>query len=1819
MYVGSYGARKGTFFWLCVAFFCLSLVALTTAQDIAPLEIYKTVDIDSAAPGDTLAYTVGLTFPGAPGTWIANLFDNLPPLVDVIPGSITGNGTYDATYHLIRWQVIGSGQADTVEVSCRVIVDPAYSGGTTAVINRAFIPGGFGLEDSAMTMIVVPEPPAMTITKQVDSAEAYAGDTLTYSIQVTNNTPGGMMPISIFDAIPDLTAYVPGSATNGGIYDPVDNSLSWDFSGVNPGMLVDLTFRVVISPNAPDSSEIRNFALITAPDTLLSDTVITLVLPTSPPIEPVLSLDKSVDSIKAIAGDTLGYSIHVANDGNDIADDIAITDSLPDYLTIIPASINLGGTYDALSGAITWPPLNIEPGSDRTLLFDAVIDNNAPDSTYIINYGWLNSPDTTLWDTVSTLVVPDTSGNRPELSFEKTVDKAKTLIGDTLAYTIHMENNGPAFASGVVTTDTIPAYLTVIPASITISGTYDAINRVITWPVFNIEPGSFRTVEFSAVIDSDAPDSSYITNYGYIDSPDSTLWDSATTYIVKDTTTYFVTLVLDKSVDKTRAENGDTLQYTVKIDNNGNTFADGVDVVDSIPDYLTVLTQSITMGGSYHADNRVITWPEYNIEPGADRTLRFDAEINGDAPDSTYITNFVYLDSPDTTLWDSTATFATTGTSENHAVLSIFKGITDAKAIAGDTVDYSIFVKNNGMVSAQDVVVTDTLPSYLTAIASSINLNGVYDANANTITWPPFNLPPTMNQTVVFLAEIKDDTPDSIYVTNYAFAASPDTAIWDSAFVFIEADTSQPQLDISKAVDSVEAAAGSALHYTLTVQNNGEELVEWIGVRDSIPQFCHYIENSASNGGIYNESLGQINWTIASLAPDASTTLTFDVRIDISTPDESQVINRGIIFDPVSDTSNAVTTIVRGKTGDNDLIINKQVDVTSAQPDDIITYTLTVSNTGLDATSAVEVIDTIPDGSQYVAGSVTAGGVFNAGNNSLSWSLGSLAGLENRQLEFQVRVASDIADSSLITNLGHITAPNPLPSNLVTTIVAIPQTPTIALTKVASMETATIGDHISYRITAINNGDGILYDAEVIDNIPDGFELDTLSVRVNGTSAMAVGDDPITIPVGEIAIDATITTTYDLIVTADADLAAEHTNSAILNGSNNIGDAFSFGPVSATVTLDSPQLVVTKTAGAASGSLGSMIKYAVTIENTSSVVAYNVTLTDDMPQGFGYIAGSTLINGIPSANPAGPNPYVWDIGSIQPGVTVKLNYMVQIGADAPAGIAENAVFAEAVLGSETVHSNTARARVNVISPNIPGTIRGRVMIDCDGDGIADGPVAPAGIDIYLDDGSMSRTNDSGMFYFGTVRAGERVVAIDERDLNGYFISEGMQKSVFVHVHESGESYVTFSICPDLPRLSVDKHIAQVPQMRVMKSARLNKDLMTDTAGVFIDYEVSIRSNGGVHKIPVTIVDSLPEQTQIIMHSPSNIELVQSKDLLSFEVVIDEEPVTHSVFYSLEDLAPGLRRFLTNKVHLEANLDPLSEAPTERYVSEPAEVPVGPFKRFPPEDIQIDVVGALFVTSKAYLQPPAFPILAALADSIKKYDGAEVRVEGHADYRRIHTREFPSNWELSTARAKSVFDWFVDSAGIDPNRMTYEGFAATRPVDTGKTMAALQRNRRVEVILKARTEGGVDLSGIVVDQWQAATTLTFDPVNWDTIATGDGRTIDELNDSWEVRIVVGNSGPSEARQAVIEDVLPTGVTLIEGSIIRDGSAVDGITPVNGVLRIPLGDLPVGANREIHYRLKATSAQRPTGKGRATVKAKTDTGKGFDKISNSIELK
>ena len=112
---------------------------------------------------------------------------------------------------------------------------------------------------------------------------------------------------------------------------------------------------------------------------------------------------------------------------------------------------------------------------------------------------------------------------------------------------------------------------------------------------------------------------------------------------------------------------------------------------------------------------------------------------------------------------------------------------------------------------------------------------------------------------------------------------------------------------------------------------------------------------------------------------------------------------------------------------------------------------------------------------------------------------------------------------------------------------------------------------------------------------------------------------------------------------------------------------------------------------------------------------------------------------------------------------------------------------------------------------------------------------------------------------------------------------------------------------------------------------------------------------------------------------------------------------------------------------------------------------------------------LFNSGSVEINEKGRKILLVVADSVRAHDDQRIMVEGHTDNRPLGPslkKQFPSNWELSAARAAAVVRFLQKEGGLQPKRLSAHGYSYFRPVASNQTIEGRHQNRRIEIILSS---------------------------------------------------------------------------------------------------------------------------------------------------------
>ncbi len=114
----------------------------------------------------------------------------------------------------------------------------------------------------------------------------------------------------------------------------------------------------------------------------------------------------------------------------------------------------------------------------------------------------------------------------------------------------------------------------------------------------------------------------------------------------------------------------------------------------------------------------------------------------------------------------------------------------------------------------------------------------------------------------------------------------------------------------------------------------------------------------------------------------------------------------------------------------------------------------------------------------------------------------------------------------------------------------------------------------------------------------------------------------------------------------------------------------------------------------------------------------------------------------------------------------------------------------------------------------------------------------------------------------------------------------------------------------------------------------------------------------------------------------------------------------------------------------------------------------------------------FASGQAVLRPGAARKIEAIAKVLAQH-GFYLRVEGHSDDQPIHTTQFDSNWQLSTARAMAVLMFLINESGLNPRKISLAGYGEYRPIANNASAEGRKMNRRVDLVVIGKIIQRVD--------------------------------------------------------------------------------------------------------------------------------------------------
>ena len=851
-----------------------------TNGDAIP-SIEKTANVKTANVGDTLTYEVTLSNnKAASSAWKeVVLTDAIPDGLTFADGSVYADNKvaqYSFENGLLTVELGDIAAGQTVTVTFKVTVNNDMYNQT--IYNTAVAEGKNGIvkdkdgketgkyEDTDDGVYINKGDTAPNVTKEADKSSAKVGDKLTYTVTL-GNAESAVYEIenaAMTDVIPAGLDFVDGSVQVNGksagySYDNETGTLTVPLNSIAPATKKTVTFSVTVNDTAYGKL-IYNTAVLSGdniPDTEGKDDGVSIGDGKARP-----SIEKTAHKSAASVGDKITYTITLSNSETATVpvQNAVVTDVLPDGLTFEYGSVMVDGsivssyTYEQASRLLTVGVGSIDPDTSRTVSFVATVNEDAYNTT-IQNLATLTADNTEpVQDKDDGVVVAD---GRTDLTITKSVNTATAKVGDKLTYTVQVSNGAGAQVNirDAAMQDAIPDGLTFY-GNVTVDGysaayQYDNASGTLTVPLDSIASGQTKTVCFDVLVNSDA--------YGM--TIQNTAIASGSNAPDAEATDAGITIEQGradgragaKSASKTTARVGDTITYTITLQNGALATADWTDVT-----VLDVIPEGVTFAGnvqkdgqamteySYDAALRTLTLTPYAIAPDTQVVYTFDVTVDEGMQGKFIVNTAVLQDGEDTTPLPD----AGVQIDEGEADPIVRKSANVSEAKVGDTISYEITVKNGDRATApwRNVLAYDTLPTGV-KLVGNVYLDGkvaLHKLSGNALSVLVGDLAAGKSMTVTFDVQVLDTAAgttlqNSVTVSgdNGSGTATDDGVTvpevepqnpTDPTGFYVTKDVDKTVVDVSKGAANEQKTAT----FTITVGNNGKETWKNVVLKDTL-------------------------------------------------------------------------------------------------------------------------------------------------------------------------------------------------------------------------------------------------------------------------------------------------------------------------------------------------------------------------------------------------------------------------------------------------------------------------------------------------------------------------------------------------------------------------------------------------------------------------------------------------------------------------------------------------------------------------------------------------------------------------------------------------------------------------------------------------------------------------------------------------------------------------------------------------------------------------------------------------------------------------
>jgi uncharacterized repeat protein (TIGR01451 family)/fimbrial isopeptide formation D2 family protein len=741
-------------------------------------------------------------------------------------------------------------------------------------------------------------------------------------------------------------------------------------------------------------------------------------------ILPKLEVSKTPVKASVNAGEADSYHVRVSNSGAATAREARVVDTFPSGMSYTPGTATAEpasgfSEASATSSSATWAIESIAPGGAVEITVPVGTSAALASGTKLINEVAATSSELTTPVEANGTIETTTSA---DLEAHKRVASAGGAVpGRHMTYEVGATNNGPSVAHGVKLQDQLPGSVTYVSASepgcgevagkVTCEVSELAVGETKSFQIVVAVPsGATGTIKNAVVVSSETPDPEPGNNEASVESE----------------TEPKAELKLTKTTLTPEVLNGQQARFKLAATNDGPSDAEGAKIVDTLPSRLTYVSAS---GASCSALGQEVTCSLGTLHSGESATVEITVSAHGVGTDVNHATASSEAENPE----PSGASAESSVEVLPAAQLKLEKTVSPTFVTLPGRVTYTLKVENEGPDAAQNVVVTDPLP---TGISYASDDAGCTVAGQR-VTCEIGELANGSSRTIHLHTHVAVTIAEAL-ITNTAEATSttgdPEPA---KARGSAELQTG-PAADLAIVkTGPASVVRGNQIAWTLSVSNRGPSTAHRVSVSDPLPAGVAYAGSSASQGSCQYAS-GTLTCELGTFANGASASISVGGTVSA---EPGELVNTATVSaeepdpEPANNSSSAVTQISAvpvvdppanpaggvGPANDSALrtrvTLRKLVDRTATAPGGRLTYRLIVRNTGARTARRVKICDVLPAQTSVVS---RGGGHLGAGR--LCFPLNALA--PGRHHTFKLVLRADSTAHGEIVNRAVVSGEN---------------------------------------------------------------------------------------------------------------------------------------------------------------------------------------------------------------------------------------------------------------------------------------------------------------------------------------------------------------------------------------------------------------------------------------------------------------------------------------------------------------------------------------------------------------------------------------------------------------------------------------------------------------------------------------------------------------------------------------------------------------------------------------------------------------------------